>query len=194
MTLGTPTLQFTTSGQLDGTIAGNGTVNVSIDLNTVMTDLGGVNDAASPLVFDMNFSGSTQFGSVFGANRLEQDGYASGRLSGVSVSGDGVIRGNYTNGQSRNLGQVVLANFTNPNGLTSLGGNQWGETSTSGTALIGSPGSASLGVLQSAAVEESNVDLTAELVNMITQQRNYQANAQSIKTQDSIMQTLVNLR
>ena len=194
VTLGTPTLQFTTSGQLDGTIAGNGTVNVSIDLNTVMTDLGGVNDAASPLVFDMNFSGSTQFGSVFGANRLEQDGYASGRLSGVSVSGDGVIRGNYTNGQSRNLGQVVLANFTNPNGLTSLGGNQWGETSTSGTALIGSPGSASLGVLQSAAVEESNVDLTAELVNMITQQRNYQANAQSIKTQDSIMQTLVNLR
>ena len=194
VTLGTPTLQFTTSGQLDGTIAGNGTVGVSIDLDQVMTDLGGVNNAASPLVFDINFAGSTQFGSVFGANRLEQDGYASGRLAGVSVSGDGVIRGNYTNGQSRNLGQVVLANFTNPNGLTSLGGNQWGETSASGSALVGAPGSASLGVLQAAAVEESNVDLTAELVAMITQQRNYQANAQSIKTQDQIMQTLVNLR
>jgi flagellar hook protein FlgE len=92
------------------------------------------------------------------------------------------------------LGQVVLAGFTNPNGLSSLGGNQWSETSTSGAALVGEPGSASLGLLQSAAVEESNTDLTAELVNMITQQRNYQANAQSIKTQDQILQTLVNLR
>jgi flagellar hook protein FlgE len=89
---------------------------------------------------------------------------------------------------------VVLANFTNQNGLSSLGGNQWAETATSGPALVGAPSSGSLGVLQSAAVEESNIDLTAELVNMITEQRNYQANAQSIKTQDSIMQTLVNLR
>ena len=189
-------LQFKTSGQIDETVTDNGIVSVLIDLDAVLAGLKPpqTNSAAQTLSFDINFAGSSQSGSTFGANRLEQDGYASGRLSGVSVSGDGVIRGNYTNGQSRNLGQVVLANFTNPNGLTSLGGNQWGETSTSGTALIGSPGSASLGVLQSAAVEESNVDLTAELVNMITQQRNYQANAQSIKTQDSIMQTLVNLR
>lgn len=199
--LGTPTLQFSNTGQLSGPTttpaapATNGTVNLSIDLDAVMTDLtGNPNGAVSPLVFDVNFAGTTQFGSAFGTNRLEQDGYASGRLSGVSVSGDGVIRGNYTNGQSRNMGQVILANFTNPNGLTSLGGNQWGETSASGPANVGAPGTASLGVLQSAAVEESNVDLTAELVNMITQQRNYQANAQSIKTQDSIMQTLVNLR
>ena len=201
VTLGTPTLQFSNTGQLSGPTttpaapAGNGTVNLSINLDAVMTDLTGTpNGAVSPLVFDVNFAGTTQFGSAFGTNRLEQDGYAAGRLAGVSVSGDGVIRGNYTNGQSRNLGQVILANFTNPNGLTSLGGNQWGETSTSGPANVGAPGTASLGVLQSAAVEESNVDLTAELVNMITQQRNYQANAQSIKTQDQIMQTLVNLR
>ena len=194
VTLTTPTLQFTSSGQLDSAIAGNGIVNVSIDLDTVMTDSGKVNSATTPLVFNIDFGGSTQFGSSFGANRLEQDGYASGRLSGVSVAADGVIRGNYTNGQSRNLGQVVLVNFTNPNGLTSLGGNQWAETSSSGSAIVGAPGTASLGVLQSAAVEESNVDLTAELVKMITQQRNYQANAQSIKTQDQIMQTMVNLR
>ena len=194
VTLGTPTLQFTSSGQLDSSIAGNGIVNVSIDLDTVMTDSGKVNSATTPLAFDIDFGGSTQFGSSFGANRLEQDGYASGRLSGISVAADGVIRGNYTNGQSRNLGQVVLVNFTNPNGLTSLGGNQWAETSSSGSAIVGAPGTASLGVLQSAAVEESNVDLTAELVKMITQQRNYQANAQSIKTQDQIMQTMVNLR
>ena len=98
------------------------------------------------------------------------------------------------NEQIKEMGQVVLANFTNPNGLTSLGGNQWAETTSSGQALVGAPGTGTLGVLQSAAVEESNTDLTAELVNMITQQRNYQANAQSIKTQDQVMQTLVNLR
>jgi len=98
------------------------------------------------------------------------------------------------NGQSCDLGQVVLTNFANPNGLQSLGGNQWGETASSGQPLVGAPNSGSLGTLQSAAVEESNIDLTAELVNMITSQRNYQANAQSIKTQDQILQTLVNLR
>jgi flagellar hook protein FlgE len=150
--------------------------------------------AATPLAFELNFAGSTQFGSSFGVNRVVQDGYASGRLTGISVGADGVVQGRYSNGQSRSLSQVVLANFNNPNGLASLGGNQWGETSESGPALVGAPGSASLGVLQSAAIEESNVDLTAELVNMITQQRAYQANAQSVKTQDQILQTLVNLR
>ncbi len=194
VTLTTPNLQFTGSGQLDTAVAGNGVLNVSIDLAAVMADLGQVNSAESPLAFDVDFTGSSQYGSPFGANRLEQDGYTSGRLAGVSVGGDGTIRGNYSNGQARDLGQVVLAGFTNPNGLTSLGGNQWSETSASGAALVGAPGSASLGVLQSAAVEESNTDLTAELVNMITQQRNYQANAQTIKTQDQILQTLINLR
>jgi flagellar hook protein FlgE len=92
------------------------------------------------------------------------------------------------------LGQVVLANFANPNGLQPLGNNMWAETATSGNPLVGTPGSGSLGVLQSSAVEDSNVDLTAELVNMITAQRVYQANAQTIKTMDAAMQTLVNLR
>lgn len=188
--LGSSTLTFNTSG----TLVGTGLVTASIDLGTVMTDLGGINSAGSPLVFDIDFSGSSQYGSPFGANRLEQDGYTSGRLTGVSVAGDGTVRGNYSNGQARNLGQVVLAGFTNPNGLVSLGSNQWSETAASGAALVGAPGSARLGVLQSAAIEESNTDLTAELVNMITQQRNYQANAQTIKTQDQILQTLVNLR
>ena len=142
----------------------------------------------------MDFTGSSQYGSAFGANRLEQDGYTSGRLTGVAVTSDGVIKGNYSNGQSRDLGQVALANFTNPNGLASLGGNQWVETSLSGQAMIGAPGTSSLGVLQSAAVEDLNFDLLQGVVNMSTQQRNYQANAQAIKTQDAIMQTMVNLR
>lgn len=150
--------------------------------------------ATTPLAFNLNLTGSTQYGNIFGVNMITQDGYTSGRLSGLSVASDGTIQGRYSNGQTRDLAQVVLGNFNNPNGLTSVGNNQWVETADSGQPLIGVPGSGSLGVIQSAAVEESNVDLTAELVNMITYQRAYQANAQTIKTQDSILQTLVNLR
>jgi len=150
--------------------------------------------AVTPLNFDLNFNGTTQFGASFGVNRLFQDGFTSGRLSGLAIGNDGIIKGRYSNGQARDMAQIVLVNFANPNGLVSLGGNQWAETSESGAPLVGAPDTGSLGSLKSAAVEESNVDLTQELVNMITQQRNYQANAQSIKTQDQIMQTLVNLR
>jgi flagellar hook protein FlgE len=152
------------------------------------------NGAGSPLGFTVDLTGSTEFGNVFGVNQMIQDGYSSGRLSGLSIAADGVVQGRYSNGQARNLGQIVLVNFNNPNGLLSLGGNQWAETADSGQPLIGTPGTGSLGMVQAAAVEESNVDLTSELVNMITQQRAYQANAQSIRTQDQLLQTLVNLR
>ena len=110
------------------------------------------------------------------------------------MGSDGVITGSYTNGKSQTLGQLVLVKFANPNGLVQLGGNQWGESSTSGVPVVGTPNTSGLGVLQSSALEDSNVDLTSELVNMITAQRIYQANAQTIKTEDQIMQTLVNLR
>jgi flagellar hook protein FlgE len=150
--------------------------------------------ATTPLAFNLDLTGSTQYGNIFGVNSITQDGYTSGRLAGLSVASDGTIQGRYSNGQTRDLAQVVLGNFTNPNGLTSLGNNQWAETADSGQPLIGVPGSGSLGVIQSAAVEESNVDLTKELVDMITYQRQYQANAQTIRTQDQILQTLVNLR
>lgn len=149
-------------------------------------------DPAQALTF--NFGQSSQYGGQFGVNSMTQDGFASGRLSGFNIASDGIILGRYTNGQSRPLGQVVMANFTNPQGLQPLGNNAWAETTASGQPLVGKPGSGSLGVLQSAAVEDSNVDLTAELVNMITAQRVYQANAQTIKAQDQILQTLVNLR
>lgn len=152
------------------------------------------NGATSPLAVTLDMTLATQYGATFGVNSLTQNGYTSGRLTGLSVAADGIVQGRYSNGQSRNLGQVVLVNFANPQGLQSLGGNLWSETSASGQPLVGTPNTGSLGALQSAAVEESNIDLTAELVNMITAQRNYQANAQSIKTQDAIMQTLVNLR
>lgn len=150
--------------------------------------------ATSPLVFDLDVAGTTQYGDDFSVNTVSQDGYTAGRLSGLSVSPDGIIQGRYTNGESRTLGQVVMATFQNPDGMTQLGGNSWAETSFSGPPAVGAPATGSRGGLQPGAVEDSNVDLTAELVNMITQQRAYQANAQSIKTQDQILQTLVNLR
>ena len=151
-------------------------------------------NGASPLNFTVDMTGTTQFGAPFGLNSESQDGFTSGKLSGFSTGADGIITGRYTNGKSATLGQVVLANFTNPNGLQNLGNNLYAETSASGGPLIGAPTSGGLGVLQSSAVEESNVDLTAELVNLITAQRFYQANAQTIKTQDQVLQTLVNLR
>ena len=150
--------------------------------------------ATTPLAVDLDYTSSTQFGAQFSVNTLNQDGYTSGRLSGFNIGADGIILGRYTNGQSSVLGQVVLANFANPNGLQPLGNNMWAETSTSGAPLVGVPNSGSLGVLQSSALEDSNVDLTAELVNLITAQRVYQANAQTIKAQDAVLQTLVNLR
>ena len=177
-------LNFTTSGAID-----LATTTLPMNVSTPVAT-----GAVSPLVFAVDFTGTTQFGSAFGINDLTQDGSTSGRLSGFSVGSDGVILGRYTNGQTLAQGQIVLANFTNPQGLQPLGGNQWGETPQSGQSLVGAPNTGSLGVLQASAVEDSNVDLTNELVEMITAQRVYQANAQTIKTQDSVLQTLVNLR
>jgi flagellar hook protein FlgE len=185
---------FGTNGAIDAATAAAMPFAVNIDLNAVATANGKVNSATATQTVNLDFTGSTQFGSPFGVNKLTQDGYTSGRLSGFNMSADGVITGRYTNGESATLGQIVLANFANPNGLQPLGNNVWAESSASGQALVGTPDSGSLGVLQSSATEDSNVDLTAELVNMITAQRVYQANAQTIKTQDQVMQTLVNLR
>ena len=187
--LGPDTLSFSSTGALTAPTDG-----IIPQTHPPLVGSPAVSTGADDINFNLNLTGSTQYGNIFGVNSVSQDGYTSGRLAGLSVSSDGTVQGRYSNGQTRDLAQVVLGNFNNPNGLTSLGGNQWGETADSGQPLIGVPGSGSLGVLQSAAIEESNVDLTAELVNMITQQRAYQANAQTIKTQDQVLQTLVNLR
>lgn len=149
---------------------------------------------ATAVSVNIDLSNSTQFGSAFSVNTNNQDGYASGQLAAFNTSADGTIVGRFTNGQSKTLGQVILANFVNMNGLRPLGGNAWAESSDSGAPLIGEPNTGQLGVLQSSSQEDSNVDLTEELVNMITAQRVYQANAQTIKTQDQVLQTLVNLR
>jgi flagellar hook protein FlgE len=169
----------------------NGQLTTGMPLNASLTISSG---ATTPLAYTFDLTGSSQYGSPFGVNSIAQNGYASGRLAGFNISDSGIVVGRYTNSQTRNLAQVVLADFRNPQGLNPLGNNQWEETAASGLPVVGPPQSGSLGVLQSSAVEDSNIDLTAELVDLITAQRNYQANAQTIKTQDQILQTLVNLR
>ncbi|MGB7479715.1 MAG: flagellar hook protein FlgE [Burkholderiaceae bacterium] len=183
------TFEFTTDGVLVPDAPGTPPLRA---LRSFTLDIGG--GATSPQTVAVDFIGTTQYGSAFGSSAATQNGYASGRLSGFDIGPDGSLLGKYTNGQTWLLGQVTLTNFANPNGLQPLGNNLWGETVASGVPLTGAPNTGTLGTLQSNAVEDSNVDLTAELVNMITAQRAYQANAQTIKTQDQIMQTLTNLR
>ena len=149
---------------------------------------------ANPINLSLDFGTATQFGSNFGVNSLSQDGFTTGRLTGVSVDAEGVVFARFTNGQSTSLGKLALANFVNPQGLQQLGDTTWGESFQSGDALLGEAGTASFGNIQSGALEASNVDLTAQLVQMITAQRNFQANAQMISTADTITQTVINIR
>jgi len=144
--------------------------------------------------FVMDIGSITQFGSDFAVNDLNQDGYTTGRLTDVNISPEGIIFSRYTNGQSRTLGQIALANFRNQQGLQPNGETSWVETFTSGNAVVGTPGSASLGVVQSGATEGSNVELSNELVRLIEAQRNFQANAKTIQTADATTQSIINIR
>ncbi|GMV73939.1 MAG: flagellar hook protein FlgE [Rubrivivax sp.] len=136
----------------------------------------------------------SQFASPFGVTNLSQTGFSAGQLVSIGIEDNGIVTARYSNGQTKSAGQIEVANFRNLQGLQPLGDNLWASTFASGGAVTGVPGEGNLGVLQAGALEESNIDLTAELVNMITAQRAYQANAQTIKTQDQVLQTLVNLR
>jgi flagellar hook protein FlgE len=153
----------------------------------------GADGGATNQTMTMDFTGTTQYGAKSGVNNVIQDGYTSGELTGFSVGTDGTLTGNYSNGKTQALGQIAIANFNNQNGLQNLGGNVFAQTSASGAPQVSVPGSTNHGTLQGGAVENSNVDLTSELVNLITAQRNYQANAQTIKTQQTVDQTLINL-
>jgi len=165
---------------------------VPIDIPSVANAAGATTVPITGVALDV--SKATQYGSQFGVTDLAQDGYAAGQLIGAQFEDNGIVLARYSNGETRPAGQIELATFRNPQGLEPLGGNAWGRTFASGDPLVGAPGDGNLGVLQAGALEESNVDLTAELVDMITAQRVYQANAQTIKTQDQILQTIVNLR
>lgn len=182
----------------DGSLIGQSTVTPAPDwpdeVATSAIALADPGTGAAGLSFTASFAGSTQYGSDFSVKTATQTGNTTGDLTSFAVGSDGTITGRYTNGQSKVLAQLVLSSFVNPNGLKPMGSGSWTETLASGVPVENQPGGAGVGLIQSAALEDSNVDLTAELVKMITAQRFYQANAQTIKTQDQVMQTLVNLR
>jgi flagellar hook protein FlgE len=143
--------------------------------------------------FEVDIAALTQFGSPFAVNDLRQNGFTTGRLVGLDIDESGLLLSRYSNGQSLILGQVALANFNDIEGLSPSGDTTWVQTFASGDPIIGAPGTASLGSLTASAVEQSNVDLSNELVNLIIAQRNYQANSKTIETANTVQQTILNI-
>ncbi|NYT61971.1 flagellar hook-basal body complex protein [Alcaligenaceae bacterium] len=162
-------------------------------ISITMAEVGGSTSPATALAISINYNNSTQFGGDF-SKSFVQNGSATGEYASMSIAADGSIVANYTNGETKSVGALVLADFNNLQGLQPVGGNAWIETSTSGQPILGTPGSDSFATIKGQAVEDSNVDMSQELVNMIIAQRTYQANAQTIKTQDQVLQTLINIR
>jgi flagellar hook protein FlgE len=176
------TLTFGSSGQVTAPVGG------VLNFNGFTPTSG-----ALPMTLSFNFNQTTQYGGQFGVTSIVQNGYATGQLSTVAINPAGVVSAVYTNGRSTQLGQLAMANFPNPQGLKQLGDTNWSETFTSGTVVQGVAGSAGFGSIQSGALEASNVDLTTQLVKMITAQRSFQANAQVITTANSESQTVINI-
>jgi flagellar hook protein FlgE len=179
---GTQTLTFSNTGEV--TAPPNGNVTFAGFTPT---------DGAQPMTMAFNFGQTTQFGTQFGVSSITQNGFTTGQLSTVSIDPTGVVSAVYTNGRSTQLGQLAIANFPNEQGLQQLGNTNWAQTFSSGTVVQGTAGSAGFGSIQSGALEASNVDLTTELVNMITEQRAFQANAQVITTADQMSQTVIGI-
>ncbi|PWF62560.1 flagellar hook protein FlgE [Shewanella sp. BC20] len=173
------TLKFDSKGILDPT-----TTKDTFDLT--------LSNGASPLKFDINFDKSTQYAAKYNNSSLSQDGYTSGELKGVRLDDNGMLYGTYTNGQDQLQGQVVLANFSNPNGLSAVSNNAWVATNTAGQAIIGSPSTGTMGTVTGGYLEGSNVDTTAEMVNLMSAQRNYQSNAKVLDVNSTMQQALLN--
>ena len=153
---------------------------------TLKADIAG----ADSLSIGLTYNGTSQYGSDFSVSKNKGDGYASGERTGQAIDEDGSVYATFSNGERLLQGQLVLANFTNPNGLQSQDGTTWAQTASSGAPLTGTPGSGLLGAIKSGALESSNVDLTSELVGLMTAQRNYQANTKVISTNDNMMSAL----
>ena len=180
------TLQFNTSGLLTAVDGVPGT--------TLTYDPHNLGAGVDPLTLTFDYANTTQYGTPFGVTDLSQNGYTSGLLSGMEVDDSGVVYARFTNGQSRALGKVALASFNNPAGLQPLGDTNWGQSFGSGDRQLGEAGTASYGLIQSGALEDSNVDLANQLVKLITAQRAFQANAEVISTADTVNQTIINIR
>jgi len=177
-----PTLTFSSTGVITAPTNGNVTFAGFTPTN-----------GAAPMNMTFNFGKTTEFGTQFGVTSLTQNGFTTGQLSTVAIDSTGVVSAVFTNGRSTQLGQLAIASFPNEQGLQQLGNTNWAQTFSSGTAVQGTAGSAGVGTIQSNALESSNVDLTTELVNMITEQRAFQANAQVITTADQLSQTVIGI-
>ena len=183
------TMAFSNSGALTGTTDVAGATNtgaVSFGSYTPTT-------GAAAMNVTYNLSSATQYGNAFGVTSVTQNGFTTGQLSGISISSTGVVQANYTNGQSTNLGQVAIANFPDQQGLQQVANTNWVQTFASGQPVYGVAGGAGFGNIESGALEQSNVDITQQLVNMITAQRAYQANAEMVSTENAITQTTINI-
>ncbi len=193
---------------IDGTELDSGNNPISLEFNTIGT-LIGVNGTtglskisyanfpitgANDLTVTYDFADSTQYNSDFSINAMGQNGFPAGDFTGLEINDSGMLFSRFSNGNSEKIGQIALARFQNEQGLTKLGNTTWGESSSSGEMLLGAPGENNLGTVQSGALESSNVDLSKQLVHLIVAQQSYQANAQTISTEDQVIQTLLNLR
>ena len=177
------TLTFDTNGQLASSVPAAPTLSITSPNPNI-----GTFSAA------LDLSKTTQYATAFAVTDLTQDGYAPGDFVALSIGDNGVISARYSNGQTQATGQIALADFRNVQGLRPSENGNWVETVASGQPIVGAPGVGKFGELRAGALEESNIDLTSELVNMMTAQRTYQANAQTIKTQDQVLSTLTQLR
>ena len=193
--------QWTTQLYIDGSAVGSAQALDFSNTGTLTTPANGqvsfgaytpaTGAAAMNIAF--NFDQSTQTGDAFGVNSVSPNGYTTGNLTGINISATGVVQANFTNGQSTNLGQVALANFADPQGLQQEGNNDWQQSFSSGDPVHGVAGGSGFGTIQSGALESSNVDITTQLVNMITAERDFQANAQMISATDQVTQSIINI-
>jgi flagellar hook protein FlgE len=190
------TLTFGQSGVISsgGTFSTTGSVTANVRTSDPLTGAVINTPTVVPLTIALDLGATTQFASGFDQAKAEQNGYKNGYLVSTNMGADGALQGTFSNGKTQTVATVALATFINPNGLQSIGDNLWLQSQASGLANVGTAGTGGRGVLGSNSLEQSNVDLSSELVNMITMQRNYQANAQSIKTQDEVLKTLSGLR
>jgi flagellar hook protein FlgE len=186
-TVGAPaSLVFDTSGKLITPVNGR----FALSPYTINPPTG----AAPITVSTMDYFGSTQVQEKFSVNTMTQNGLAAGRLTGIDIDNNGVIFARFSNGGSQTMGKVALTRFANNNGLAKLGDTAWGQSANSGVPIPGEAGANNFGLIQAGALESSNVDLSAQLVNLIVAQQAYQANAQTITTENTIMQTVLNIR
>jgi flagellar hook protein FlgE len=194
-------ITFDSTGKVSGPLLASGGAGLTIPGGTIPsnnpneTTTNANAQKVMPNALTVDLTGVSQFGAAFSVTNLSQNGYAAGEFTSLAIDGKGVISTSYSNGQTlKTGGMIALGDFRNLQGLAPVGGGEYLETFKSGPVVLGKPGVGKFGETRAGSIEESNVDITGELVNMMTAQRNYQANAQTIKTQDQVMSTLVNLR